>query len=161
LLAGAAPANGTPVWVAGYPEGDHLTVTSGEVLNTLSGSPYGLSGPVLAISAPVQPGSSGSPLLDADGKVVGVVFARDVANRDGLAMPVTTLESLLHDGGTQILSRVRPSKRASSLASAVIRSGLATISGQSEPDLQMTNLGHLAPALEPHSVVKKLGPKRT
>jgi S1-C subfamily serine protease len=100
VLAAADPAAGTPVWVAGYPHGDQLSVTSGQVLNVLPGEQFGISGPVLAISDPVQTGNSGSPLLDSSNRVVGVVFAIDTRNGDGLAMPVSTLNTLLDGGGS-------------------------------------------------------------
>jgi S1-C subfamily serine protease len=100
VLAAADPVTGTPVWVAGYPQGNQLTVTSGQVLDALPGAQFGISGPVLAISDPIQPGSSGSPLLDSSERVVGVVFAIDTRNGDGLAMPVSTLNTLLDSGGS-------------------------------------------------------------
>lgn len=97
-LATADPTRGTPVWVAGYPLGDQLTVTSGKVLGMVSGQPFGLDGSVLEINDPIQHGNSGSPLLDSSGDVVGVVFAIDTINHDGLAMPVSSLRSLLSSG---------------------------------------------------------------
>lgn len=98
-LATSDPRPGTPVWVAGYPLGDQLTVTSGKVLGVVPGTVFGLRAPVLEISDHIEHGNSGSPLLDASGQVVGVVFAIDKATRVGLAMPVSSLESLLQGGG--------------------------------------------------------------
>jgi S1-C subfamily serine protease len=97
-LATADPTPGTPVWVAGYPLGDQLTVVSGKVLGEFPGDNYGLRGPVLQISDPIQHGNSGSPLLDASGDIVGVVFAIDTRTNDGLAMPVSSLRALVKDG---------------------------------------------------------------
>ena len=95
VAAGADPAIGARVYVTGYPEGDQLTVTAGSVLGTTSGGDLGVSGPVLVISDRVQPGNSGSPLLDAAGRVVGVVFALETGTGHGLAMPLSTLRSFL------------------------------------------------------------------
>ncbi|MDE3203524.1 MAG: trypsin-like peptidase domain-containing protein [Acidobacteriota bacterium] len=94
-LAAADPLAGAPVYVAGYPLGNQLTVTSGRVLGTVAGAQVGLGGPVMEISNPIQHGNSGSPVLDSSGNVVGVVFALDTASGDGLAMPVSELRALL------------------------------------------------------------------
>lgn len=97
-LAASDPPVGTPVWVAGYPLGDQLTVTDGKVTGTEAGAPFGLSGNLLDISNHVEHGNSGSPLLDANGDVVGVVFAMKVANHQGLAIPVSGLEKFQTGG---------------------------------------------------------------
>jgi len=65
------------VYALGYPYGDllsgRLAVTSG----TLSALPSPADPvPMLMISAPVQPGNSGGPVLGTDGGVIGVVIAR-------------------------------------------------------------------------------------
>jgi S1-C subfamily serine protease len=98
-LATSDPTRGTRVWVAGYPEGDQLTVTSGRVLGSIPGAQFGLKGQILEISDHIEHGNSGSPLLDSDGDVVGVVFALDSASGDGLAMPPSTLQSFLNESG--------------------------------------------------------------
>ena len=46
--------------------------------------------------APVEPGSSGSAVLDADGRVVGVVYAKD-QNGHSFVVPVSTLRAMLDD----------------------------------------------------------------
>ncbi len=97
-FATSDPQPGTHVWVAGYPLGDQLTVTSGKVLGELPGGTFGLGGPVLEINNHIEHGNSGSPLLDSSGDVVGVVFAIDKLTKDGLAMPVSSLQSLLQSG---------------------------------------------------------------
>ena len=97
-LAASDPKVGTPVWVAGYPLGDQLTVTSGKIVGEVAGDQYGLGRPVLEISDPIQHGNSGSPLLDAAGEVVGVVFAIDTRTHDGLAMPVSSVRALVQNG---------------------------------------------------------------
>jgi S1-C subfamily serine protease len=72
---------GDPVFVVGAPRGRPLTITSGQVLangTTLAGLAPGI---MVRNSAPIQPGHSGSPLLDGRGKVVGVVVA--ISTRQG------------------------------------------------------------------------------
>lgn len=97
-IGGSDPYVGESVYVAGYPGGNQLTVTSGDVLADLPGSRVGMPGQILLVSDPVKPGNSGSPLLDAGGKVVGVVFAEDVKTHDGLAIPVSGLDTFLGSG---------------------------------------------------------------
>lgn len=78
---------GDNVVVAGYP----LSSLLGNDLSTTTGIVSKLLGPrsdsrVVQITAPVQPGSSGGPLLDERGAVVGIV----VATIDALEMAVAT-----------------------------------------------------------------------
>ena len=87
MTAGVFPAIrssaklGEDVTVAGYPLSgllsNDLIVTSGQV-NSLAGMANDPS--ILQISAPVQPGNSGGPLIDRSGAIVGVVVSKlDVA----------------------------------------------------------------------------------
>lgn len=77
LSTDAAARLGEPVTALGYPYlgqfGQGLTVTGGNV-SALPGGRFGET--QLMISAPVQPGNSGGPLLNGDGAVIGVVVAR-------------------------------------------------------------------------------------
>lgn len=72
-----APRLGEPVMVAGYPLSDLLASS----LNVTSGTVSALAGPrnntaMFQITAPVQRGNSGGPVLDARGEVVGVVVSK-------------------------------------------------------------------------------------
>ena len=51
---------------------------------------------MLVTDAPVEPGSSGSAVLDEQGRVIGVVYAKD-ANNMSFIVPVGTLRSMLAD----------------------------------------------------------------
>jgi S1-C subfamily serine protease len=51
---------------------------------------------VLVTDAAVEPGSSGSAALDADGRVVGVVYAKNTTGQSFI-LPVSTLRTLLAD----------------------------------------------------------------
>lgn len=94
-MAAADPRAGDPVSVVGYPGGGPLRTSSGVVLG-YTDDPLGANiGQVLATDAHVEPGSSGSAMVDEAGAVVGVVFARDDADRS-YAVPVSTLRDLLH-----------------------------------------------------------------
>ena len=71
------PALGQPVLALGYPYlgtlGQGQTVTSGNV-RALQGADGGADR--IMISAPVQPGNSGGPLLGSTGAAIGVIVAR-------------------------------------------------------------------------------------
>ncbi len=75
-------ATGESVMVAGYPLSGLLSsdiiVTDG-IVNSLSG--LGNNASQLQISAPVQPGNSGGPLLDRGGNLVGLVVSKLNAQR--------------------------------------------------------------------------------
>lgn len=73
----ASASLGEDLTVAGFPLSGLLSndiiVTSGQV-NSMAG--LGNDPTMLQISAPVQPGNSGGPLLDRSGSVVGVVVSK-------------------------------------------------------------------------------------
>ena len=96
-LASANPSAGDTVTVVGFPEGGRITVEKdARVVELTDGEPYLELGEVLRLdSDTVRPGSSGGPVLDADGEVVGVVFAIEQATGYALAIPVSTLHGLL------------------------------------------------------------------
>ncbi|MEN0130136.1 MAG: serine protease [Brevundimonas sp.] len=96
-LADADPAIGDRVRVAGYPLGGPLTVATGHVTGTRSDPLDENSAPVLVADVPVEPGSSGSPVLDDDGKVAGVVYAKGTPDTTTYLVPVSTLRSMLDD----------------------------------------------------------------
>lgn len=95
-LADADPVTGDAVTVVGYPLGQRLTITTGTVLGATT-DPLNVNlGEVLVTDAPVEPGSSGSAALDADGRVIGVVYAKDEQGHS-FVVPVSTLRSMLDD----------------------------------------------------------------
>ena len=61
---------GTEVVAVGHPRGYEYTVSAGIVSATRSLQEHGIE--MLQTTAPISPGSSGGPLLDREGKVVGV-----------------------------------------------------------------------------------------
>lgn len=95
-LADTDPVTGDQVSVVGYPQGGRLTVTEGKVIGATT-DPLNVNlGEVLVTDAPVEPGSSGSAVLNKDGQVVGVVYAKGV-NGHSFIVPVSTLAALLED----------------------------------------------------------------
>ena len=95
-LAPSDPAQGDPVTVVGYPQGGSLTVTNGEVIGAATDPLNENLGEVLVTDAPVEPGSSGSAVLDTDGRIVGVVYAKNATGQSYI-VPVSTLAALLAD----------------------------------------------------------------
>lgn len=95
-LAATDPKPGDAVTVIGYPNGGALTVTKGTVIEYTSDPLNANLGQVLLTDASVEPGSSGSAALDADGQVIGIVYAK---SSDGYSylVPVSTLQELLAD----------------------------------------------------------------
>lgn len=69
VLSDDGPDVGESVWAIGSPHGLHGSVSSGVVsaVRSVDGQEY------VQISAPISSGSSGGPILDADGQVIGVV----------------------------------------------------------------------------------------
>ncbi len=95
---------GAAAAVLGYPENGPYTVTPariGETRDTLSENSYG-RGPIermiTALGGDVRSGNSGGPLLDGNGKVVGVVFAATTSGpTGGFAVPAEEVrEAIRH-----------------------------------------------------------------
>jgi len=95
-LAEGDPEPGDEVTVVGYPDGGRLTVTSGRVIGATTDPLNENLGEVLVTDAPVEPGSSGSAVLDEEGRVVGVVYAKNTRDQSFI-VPVSTLRSMLDD----------------------------------------------------------------
>ena len=64
---------GSRIYAIGSPGGLESTITSGIISAT--GRRFLQMGDALQVDVPINPGSSGGPLIDAEGNVVGVVFA--------------------------------------------------------------------------------------
>lgn len=97
-------AVGSPVAIIGYPlgldtpmEGSGTKVTARATLGV--GTVSKRIDDVVQVDAYAGEGSSGSPLLDARGEVVGVVYggARDSGGRIVYAVPAERVTALLHD----------------------------------------------------------------
>ncbi len=84
-----APGSGIRVFTIGCPRGYAGTVISGVV----SGPPRLVEGqPLIQVRMEVEPGSSGSPVFDEQGDLVGVVQGRMKSDhRSGLLVPLQTV----------------------------------------------------------------------
>ncbi|HEX2027596.1 MAG TPA: serine protease [Nitriliruptorales bacterium] len=88
---------GDLVHVAGYPLGGEFGTVKGIVVDEVEGPALGEPAQVLRIRAVVLPGYSGGPVLDDDGRLVGVVYALGRTTRLALAIPLLSLVRWLDD----------------------------------------------------------------
>ena len=107
-LADLDPEVGDQVTVVGYPEGGPLTLTRGRVIGSTTDPLNENLGQVLVTDAAVEPGSSGSAVLDSAGQVIGVVYAKNASDQSFI-VPVTTLRTLLEDDGSFVAAEACPS----------------------------------------------------
>lgn len=93
-IASSGPAVGDVLTIAGYPEGQSLAVTKGPFRGLVNDNLEKTKAKVYQIEAPSRHGSSGSPIANAAGAVVGVLYASD--NQDvSLAVSLPTLRDFL------------------------------------------------------------------
>lgn len=128
-LRGRGPRLGEPLSVGGFPLGGLL----GGGLKITTGVVAGLSGPqgdrgLFQLSAPIQPGNSGGPVVDATGALIGVTAAKldevRLVSETGtfpqnvnFAAPVTILQAFLDENG--IAYRVAPTAASAAPATLV------------------------------------------
>jgi len=109
-LALAEPDRGTPVALVGYPKNGPLTRTPGRLGGTrkvLSRDAYDegpVSREVTTLRGLVEPGSSGGPGIDAQGRVRTTVFARRPGERGGYGIPADLVRAALRDAGSRPVS---------------------------------------------------------
>ena len=95
VRAAEDPVAGDVITVVGYPRGGKLTTVSGVVLGPTADPLEAAVDSVLATTASVEPGSSGSPVLNDNGEVVGVVYAQNFESNQSFLVPVSVLNTLL------------------------------------------------------------------
>lgn len=98
LADSAAVEPGLRVWVLGSPLGLEGTLSEGIVSALRDGRdvPGGHGLPVLQIDAAISPGSSGSPVMNYDGEVVGVAVSQMVFGQNlNFAVPSAAVRELL------------------------------------------------------------------
>ncbi|WP_440709487.1 MarP family serine protease [Herbiconiux sp. YIM B11900] len=107
LPLGTELASGDPAVVAGFPENGAYTVVSSrvrEVVDAVGRDIYeqdAVTREIYSLRSTVRPGNSGGPLFDADGQVVGVVFARSTIDAEtGYAMTLDEIAPVLAAAGS-------------------------------------------------------------
>jgi S1-C subfamily serine protease len=116
----------------GYPDpealGPSIKLTAGEVSATAARSDVSATDPRwMQISTPIQPGNSGGPVLDADGRAIGIVLAKqtkmteaDVAPENvNYALKINYVANLLD--GLPDIGNYRPPQAAKSALDAIDR----------------------------------------
>jgi len=83
------------VYVCGNPEATSFVWSDGSVGNSLQKTEMG---DLIQITAPISPGSSGGPVLDADGKVIGIIkcYLKSGQNLN-FAVPVKHIQNLFEE----------------------------------------------------------------
>jgi hypothetical protein len=110
-LATTTPRVGESVFVVGTPVGLEATVTNGIVsaFRTLPGT-----GSLIQMTAPISPGSSGSPVLNEQGEVVGVATLRRIDGQSlNFAVPAARVAALRPGPPTPLASWSAPTPSAS------------------------------------------------
>ena len=93
-LTNDRPAVGDEIWVAGAPEGFQGTLSTGIVSAMRDESYLGFES--FQITAPISPGSSGGPVMDATGSVIGVSVATFKSGQSlNFAVPAFYIQKLL------------------------------------------------------------------
>lgn len=105
LDQGAALGRGDDAVVAGFPRNGPFTATPARVRQVVDargddiyGGP-GVDREVYSLRSVVEPGNSGGPLLDASGRIVGLIFARSSDDPEtGYALTLAEVSAVLADG---------------------------------------------------------------
>ena len=94
--------------VLGYPEGGPLREADAVVLDETTAVGQNIYGQgtvrraIYEVAADVQPGNSGGPLITADGRVAGIVFAKSVSqDRVGYALVWSEVAAGVNSAGQQ------------------------------------------------------------
>ena len=87
---------GQSVYAAGNPQGLTGTFSSGIISAIRPEGNALVADTIIQMTTPVSPGSSGGPLLNTDGQVIGVVFSQATRGQNlNFAVPVNFLKTLL------------------------------------------------------------------
>lgn len=97
-VAVSEPSIGDTLTFAGYPGGSELTTRSGPFVSVAEDTVGSSTDTVYAIEAESHPGNSGSPVVNADGAVTGVLYASNNENYT-LAVSQPTLERFIAQPG--------------------------------------------------------------
>ncbi len=136
VLAREQPSVADSVFVVGSPMGLEQTVSEG-IISAVREMPAG--GKVFQLTAPISQGSSGGPVLNQDGRVVGVVTFQVARGQNlNFAVSVDALEMLTDESSQPSITEwtIRNSRQGPALAAALCSKGSRlTIQGEYEEAL--------------------------
>ncbi len=101
LRLGSAPGGAESVTLLGYPEGGPLTARAGTAAaprTVITPNAYGKNGTVRSVvvtRGTLGPGSSGGPIVDAQGAVVAMIFGGSADGASGAAVPPSAIRDAL------------------------------------------------------------------
>lgn len=98
-LASSPPSEGDDVVAVGYPRGRRIAFAEGRVVDYADGAAFGQATTVMRVTSELAPGNSGGPVVDAQGRVVGVAFGIERETGLGLVLPVDALVAAARDRG--------------------------------------------------------------
>lgn len=102
---------GERIVAIGNPLGLENTVSDG-LVSSVRDAGKGLK--VLQITAPISPGSSGCPLFNAKGEVIGIAVGTNVDGQNiNFAIPINYAKRLLESGKGRVTSTRRPAEASS------------------------------------------------
>ncbi|MBZ5509577.1 MAG: S1C family serine protease [Acidobacteriia bacterium] len=121
LSPGPGPSIGDSVYVIGNPLGLEGTFSAG----IISGIRHTGSDSIVQMTAPISPGSSGGPVMDVAGEVIGVAVATFKEGQNlNLAVPVSYLAKML-ETHPAVVAPLRPTLKSSNASTSII-DGLGT-----------------------------------
>ena len=93
-------ARGTDVAAAGHPRGGVRQTRGGRVVGYVTSGPLAADGArVLTVSIAFEPGMSGGPVVDTEGRVVGVAIGVERNSGTGIAVPAGAVGATLNGDG--------------------------------------------------------------
>jgi len=99
VIAQEEPQQGDILSIVGYPEGNRLQTDQGAYGGELDDTLFDGSDRVYYIDSPTKPGNSGSPVVNEDDEVVGVLYAGN-SNDASYAVTLPSLQTFLEDDST-------------------------------------------------------------
>ncbi|HSB85632.1 MAG TPA: trypsin-like peptidase domain-containing protein [Ilumatobacteraceae bacterium] len=104
-ISSTPAGRGTAAVVLGYPRGGQLHASPAVVLDSYRAEQNDIYGreqaerEILEVQAPVVPGSSGGPVVDSKGELIGIVFGQSQGDPDvGFAVTATAIDRSVEAG---------------------------------------------------------------
>ena len=97
------PEYGQSVAITGHPDGGHLHIDYTSVMNYTVRAPLAANGTrVMIVDEGFAEGMSGGPVIDRDGRVVGIAIGIELNSNVGIVTPTSGLGRLLAGDGDEL-----------------------------------------------------------